>query len=97
MDLEKRVEKLEEKVEGIETNINGTLTQIKLDVTEIKACLKSSGENGDLKNQLIEQRVKTNSSRIEKLEANQSKLVWIIITEIIGITITVISAGLKLL
>lgn len=91
-DLEKRVDKLEEKVNKMELELNGSLQEIKSDINEIKAILCANTDNGDLKNQLIEKDIKLNAERIDnvsdrtrKLEENQSKLVWILIGEVVSV------------
>ncbi len=77
-DLETRVDKLEEKVEQLEKDINESLSEIKTDLTEIKGLIEKDSS-------VIELKVKTNSERITKLEDNQSKLVWAIILEVLGL------------
>lgn len=84
-DLEHRVEELEKKVSKLELDINNNLSDIKIDLTEIKNSLKSSNSEGSLKNDIIQKDVDNNTARIEKLEDNQSKLVWIVIGEIVAI------------
>ena len=90
-DLEQRVDKLEEKVRQLEIDINKSLSDIKTSLSEIKASLKESASSGDLKNDLIEKDVKSNTERIRALESNQSRIVWIIITEVVAVII----AGIK--
>lgn len=84
-DLEERVQKLEDKVKDLEININKSLAEIKISLSEIKTTLLGSTSSGDLKNELIEKDVKSNTKRIEGLESNQSKIVWTIVVAVLGI------------
>lgn len=84
-DLEERVTNLENKVRELEININNSLNEIKIQLTEIANTLKSTTSNGDLKNELIEKDVQMNTKKIEKLENNQSKIVWTVILAVIGL------------
>lgn len=77
-DLETRVDKLEEKVEQLEKDINDSLGDIKTDLTEIKGLMTKDSSVNELK-------INNNSDRIKKLEDNQSKLVWAIILEVLGL------------
>jgi hypothetical protein len=85
VDLEERVNELEKKVNKLELDINTSLSDIKIDLTEIKAVLKNSDNAGELKNEVIKKDVDSNTNRIAKLENNQSKLLWIVIGEIVAI------------
>ena len=89
-DLEKRVEDLEKKVNKLELDINMSLSEIKTNLIEIKTCVQNNDDNGELKNQLIEKDVISNTSRIKKIEENQSKFVWAIILEVISIIFVII-------
>lgn len=82
-DIEKRVDKLEEKVAQLELDINKSLGQIQSDLAEIKTCVKSTAENDNLKNKIIEKDVKNNTQRIEKLEQIVSKVCWTVALAII--------------
>lgn len=84
-DIEKRVDKLEEKVAQLELNINSSLGDIKTDLAEIKTYVQSNSNSNDLKNNLIEKDVVSNTERIKKLEDNQSKIAWAIIMSVIGL------------
>lgn len=84
-DLEERVTNLENKVRELEININNSLNEIKIQLTEISTSLKSNSNNGDLKNELIEKDVKSNTKDIEKLKDNQGKVVWAIIMAFLGL------------
>lgn len=92
-DLEQRVDKLEEKVRQLEVDINKSLTDIKVSLGEIKMSLEGNIDSGDLKNKVIEAEVKKNSEDIKELKSNQSRIVWIILTEVIAALI----AGTKYL
>lgn len=88
--LEDRVSDLEKKVSKLELEINNSLADIKTTLMEIKTSIGNTDSNADLKHQLIEKDVVSNSKRINKLESNQSKFVWTLISEIVGI----VSAGI---
>ena len=95
VDLETRVDKLEEKVQKLELNINNTLSEIKQDVVEIKGCVKNNSTDNDLKNQIIEKDVERNTGRIKKLEETQTKLLWLLVGELITIIGSVVIAMLQ--
>ncbi len=84
-DLEERVQKLEDKVKDLEININKSLAEIKISLSEIKTTLLGSTSSGDLKNELIEKDVKSNTKRIDALEGNQNKIVWTIVLAVVGV------------
>lgn len=84
-DLEERVSNLEKKISELELNINKSLNEIKVSLTEISTTLRSSANSGDLKNELIEKDVKSNSKRIDALEGNQNKIIWVIVMAVIGL------------
>lgn len=84
-DLEERVSNLEKKISELELNINKSLNEIKVSLTEISTTLKSNTNSGDLKNELIEKDVKSNSKRIDVLEGNQNKIIWVIVMAVIGL------------
>lgn len=84
-DLETRVDDLEKKVARLEIDINKHLGDIQTSLTEIKTLLNTSSKDGDLKNQLIEKDVKRNGDRLDKLEGNQTKIVWTIILAVLGV------------
>ena len=88
--LEDRVSDLEKKVSKLELEINNSLADIKTTLMEIKTSIGNTDNNADLKHQLIEKDVASNAKRINKLESNQSKFVWTLISEIVGI----VSAGI---
>lgn len=88
--LEDRVSDLEKKVSKLELEINNSLADIKTTLMEIKTSIGNNDSNADLKHQLIEKDVASNSKRICKIESNQSKFVWTLISEIVGI----VSAGI---
>ena len=90
VDLEARVDKLEEKVQKLEIDIRESLGDIKISLGEIKASLDEKSKSGDLKNENIKKDVDRNRERIEKLENNQSRIVWIIITEVIALILAAI-------
>jgi hypothetical protein len=96
-DLEDRVSELEKKVNKLELDINTSLSDIKIDLTEIKTALKSSDNAEELKNEVIKKDVDSNTKRIEKLENNQSKLVWTLIGEIVAIISSIVIAVIKLI
>jgi len=84
-DLEERVSNLEKKISELELNINKSLNEIKVSLTEISTTLKNNASSGDLKNELIEKDVKSNSKRIDVLEGNQNKIIWVIVMAVIGL------------
>lgn len=84
-DLEERVSNLEKKINELELNINKSLNEIKVSLTEISTTLKNNASSGDLKNELIEKDVKSNSKRIDVLEGNQNKIIWVIVMAVIGL------------
>lgn len=84
-DLEERVSNLEKKINELELNINKSLNEIKVSLTEISTTLKNNTSSGDLKNELIEKDVKSNSKRIDVLEGNQNKIIWVIVMAVIGL------------
>lgn len=77
-DLETRVDKLEEKVDQLDKAIDKSLSDIKGDLAEIKGLMQKDTSVSELK-------IENNSNRIKKLEDNQSKLVWAIILEVLGL------------
>lgn len=95
-DLENRVKELEKKVNKLELDINMSLSEIKTSLVEIKSCVQNSDDHGELKNQLIEKDVKSNTTRIKKIEENQSKFVWAIILEVISIVFVIIRTRFKI-
>lgn len=84
-DLEERVSNLEKKINELELNINKSLNEIKVSLTEISTTLKNNASSGDLKNELIEKDVRSNSKRIDVLEGNQNKIIWVIVMAVIGL------------
>lgn len=84
-DLEERVSNLEKKINELELNINKSLNEIKVSLTEISTTLKNNTSSGDLKNELIEKDVKSNSKRIDVLEGNQNRIIWVIVMAVIGL------------
>lgn len=84
-DLEERVSNLEKKINELELNINKSLNEIKVSLTEISTTLKNNASSGDLKNELIEKDVKSNTKRIDVLEGNQNKIIWVIVMAVIGL------------
>lgn len=94
-DLEQRVDKLEEKVSKMEIELNSSLKDIQADVKEIKSCITGNNDNSDLKNQLIEKDVKSNTARIKRLENNQSKVVWALLGELFAVVSAAVVAAIK--
>lgn len=84
-DLEERVSNLEKKINELELNINKSLNEIKVSLTEISTTLKNNASSGDLKNELIEKDVKSNTKRIDVLEGNQNRIIWVIVMAVIGL------------
>lgn len=95
-DLESRVDKLETEVQNLKLDTNRHLVTIQADVKEIKSSLTSSTENEALRKQIIANEVDSNKERIKKLEDNQSKLVWTIIIEVIGVIGAAVIAYLRM-
>lgn len=95
-DLESRVDKLETEVQNLKLDMGRHLTTIQADVKEIKNALNGNVENETLRKQIISNEVASNKERIKKLEDNQSKLVWTIIIEVIGVIGTAVVAYLKM-
>lgn len=89
-DLETRVEKLENEFVELKLHINSSLSDIHTDVAEIKSLVKSNDNTGELKNEIIKKDVDSNTSRIKKLENNQSKLIWLLIGELAGIVASIL-------
>ena len=94
--LEDRVSDLEKKVSKLELEINNSLADIKTTLMEIKTSIGNTDSNADLKHQLIEKDVASNSKRIGKIEANQAKFVWTLICEIIAIVGAAVVAYIKM-
>lgn len=94
-DLEQRVDRLEEKVSKLELDIKASLGDIQTDLTEIKTYMKKDDENSDLKNKVIEKDVKHNEERITKLENNQSKVVWAIVSAFLTLLIEAVALYLR--
>lgn len=94
--LEDRVSDLEKKVSKLELEINNSLADIKTTLMEIKTSIGNTDSNADLKHQLIEKDVASNSKRIGKIESNQSKFVWTLVCEIIGIVGAAVVAYIKM-
>ena len=95
IDLENRVSKLEDKVKQLEIDINKSLGEIKATLGEIKTTLEANSNNGDLKNELIAKDVKNNTTRLEKLEGNQAKVVWAIVSAFITLLIEAVTLYIK--
>ena len=94
-DLEQRVDKLEEKVSQLEVKIGNSLGEIKKDLTEIKAYMKKDDETSDLKNEVIKKDVEHNNERITKLENNQAKVVWAIVSAFLTLLIEAVALYLR--
>lgn len=105
--IEEKLPRLENKINEIQNEIHGSLADIKTDVVEIKQLMKDTKQIDELRNQLIDKEiekksevfskdVERNTARITKLENNQSKLVWTIIIEVIGVIGAAVIAYLKM-
>lgn len=105
--LEEELPKLKEQISEIQSEIHGSLSDIKTDVVEIKQLMKDKKQIEDLEQKLIKSEiekeskvfskdVERNTARIIKLENNQSKLVWTIIIEVIGVIGAAVIAYLKM-
>lgn len=77
-DIEQRVDKLEEKVDQLEKDINSSLGDIKGELVEIKGLVQKDTSVSELK-------IDRNTERIRRLEDNQTKVVWVIIGEVVAI------------
>jgi predicted nucleic acid-binding Zn-ribbon protein len=94
--LEKEIPELRKQINEIQNEIHGSLSTIQNDVVEIKQLMKDTTKIDELKNAIINKDVERNTSRIIKLENNQSKLVWTIIIEVIGVIGAAVMAYLKM-
>lgn len=98
-DLESRMDKIEKRQDDLKNEIVKIHMTYSQDVAEIRSSLNiikekviQAGDQGELKNNLISKDVENNKNRIEKLESNQSKLVWAVIAEVLGIISSVVIA-----
>lgn len=96
-DLEERMDKLEKKQDDLKNEVVKIQMSYGQDIAEIRSSLSiikekvtQSNNQGELKNRLIDKDVENNTKRIQKLEDNQSKLVWAIILEVLGLVGSVI-------
>lgn len=80
-DLKEKVEKLE----GEMSNNRELLTKIDRKIDVIGEKLKSNDTINELKNKNIIGQVEHNTSEIENLRTNQSKFVWLVLGEVIGL------------
>lgn len=105
--LEKEIPKLRDQISEIQNEIHGSLSTIQNDVVEIKQLMKDQKKIDALESKLIESKidqeskvfakdVERNTARITKLENNQSKLVWTLIAEVIGVIGAAVIAYLKM-
>lgn len=105
--LEKELPKIRDQINGIQNEIHGSLTGISASVAEIKQLIEDQKKIDSLESKLIEKEVERksdvfakdverNTARITKLENNQSKLVWTIILEVLGVIGAAVVAYLKM-
>lgn len=96
-DLEERMDKLEKRQDDLKNEVVKIHMSYGQDIAEIRSSLAiikekvtQSDNQGELKNRLIDKDVENNTKRIQKLEDNQSKLVWAIVLEVLGLVGSVI-------
>lgn len=77
-DIEIRMDKLEDKVSQLEKEITTSLGYIKEELVEIKGYV----QGGD---KLVDEKIRNHEEKIKSLENNQSKFVWAIILEFLGL------------
>ena len=82
--LEEKYEQHEKKIQEIELNTTKYFGEIKTSLAEIKGLVARDKEVGNKDNDMIIEKVKNNSERITKIESIISKIVWIIIAEVLG-------------
>ena len=78
-ELTKKVDELEKKVNKIELDTTKALGDIKVGLAEIKALIMKDKETGNKDNDIIMDKVKSNTDRITKIENIISKIVWTIV------------------
>lgn len=77
-DIEERVAKLEEKHAKLEKEITSSFGEIKEALAEIKGYV----QGGD---KLVDEKIRNHEEKIKSLENNQSKFIWAIILEFLGL------------
>lgn len=77
-DIEIRMDKLEDKVSQLEKEISTSLGYIKEELVEIKGYV----QGGD---KLVDEKIRNHEEKIKNLENNQSKFIWAIILEFLGL------------
>ena len=83
MESNDRLDKLETRVDKLEIVLNKDLTEIKTDLAVIKNQTANIDTQDDLKNKIIEEKMKSQTEKIQKLEDNQR---WFVLA-ILGLVI----------